>query len=237
MLPYELCRLCSLTPGEDKLSFSVLWEVTPDCQILRHRFAKTVINSCAQFSYEQVQSIINDSSSNSVNLPKLHGSHKNIAIRNIIKKLFEFAFHLRKKRFDNGALRIDRKKIVFCLDANLMPLEYRAEIHDESHYLIEELMLLANITVAEKLIEQYPNIAFLRSHSPPVVFALQKLQKNLENYNLYLDITNAGSINNFLLKCSGSDTKSVARMLVLNNLLAKPMMVSISNSFDAILFY
>jgi exoribonuclease R len=55
MLPLDLCRLCSLTPGEDKLSFSVFWKVAPDLTLSEPRFTRSILHSCCQMSYEQAQ--------------------------------------------------------------------------------------------------------------------------------------------------------------------------------------
>jgi exoribonuclease R len=55
MLPKEMCLLCSLLPGDDKLTFSVFWEMSPEAEIVRHYFTRSVINSCAQLAYEHAQ--------------------------------------------------------------------------------------------------------------------------------------------------------------------------------------
>jgi DIS3-like exonuclease 2 len=55
MLPKEMCQLCSLLPGADKLAFSVFWEITPQAEIVRHYFKRSIINSCAQLAYQHAQ--------------------------------------------------------------------------------------------------------------------------------------------------------------------------------------
>jgi DIS3-like exonuclease 2 len=55
MLPREMCMLCSLLPGVDKLTFSVFWEMSPEAEVVRHYFTRSVINSCAQLSYQHAQ--------------------------------------------------------------------------------------------------------------------------------------------------------------------------------------
>lgn len=226
MLPLKLCQLCSLTPGEDKLSLSVFWEITPDCQILNYRFAQTIIRSCAQLSYDQVQCVLTNSPLAQSDLPKLCGPHTFEEIKDIILNLNKIAVDLRRKRFNNGALRINQKKIVFSLDENLLPESFKIEKNEESHQLVEEFMLLANVTVAEKLCQQFPDIAFLRSHAPPGEFILKKCEKKLESCGIKLDVTSAGSLQASFLKYSGDDIKSVAIMTVLSNIMAKPMAVS-----------
>lgn len=61
MLPRELCLMCSLLPGTDRLAFSVFWEMTPDNRIANYRFKRTILNSCVQLAYEHVQEMLEQS--------------------------------------------------------------------------------------------------------------------------------------------------------------------------------
>jgi hypothetical protein len=55
MLPEEICMMCSLSPGDDKLAFSVFWEITPEAEIVNHFFTRSVVKSCVQLVYEHAQ--------------------------------------------------------------------------------------------------------------------------------------------------------------------------------------
>ena len=55
MLPKELCLMCSLLPGDDKLAFSVFWEISPEAEVVSHYFTRSVICTCAQLAYEHAQ--------------------------------------------------------------------------------------------------------------------------------------------------------------------------------------
>jgi exoribonuclease R len=55
MLPKEMCLMCSLLPGDDKLAFSVFWEISPEAEIVSHYFTRSIIRSCAQLAYEHAQ--------------------------------------------------------------------------------------------------------------------------------------------------------------------------------------
>jgi DIS3-like exonuclease 2 len=55
MLPREMCMMCSLLPGDDKLAVSVFWEITPEAEIVNHYFTRSVIKSCVQLAYEHAQ--------------------------------------------------------------------------------------------------------------------------------------------------------------------------------------
>jgi len=55
MLPREMCAMCSLLPGDDKLAFSVFWEISPEAEVVSHHFTRSVINSCTKLAYEHAQ--------------------------------------------------------------------------------------------------------------------------------------------------------------------------------------
>ena len=58
MLPKELCEhLCSLNPGTDKLSYSVIYKITDDCQIIDSWIGRTIIRTACKLSYEEAQVI------------------------------------------------------------------------------------------------------------------------------------------------------------------------------------
>ena len=102
--------------------------------------------------------------------------------------------------------------------------------------LIEEFMLLANMTVAKRLSTDFPELAFLRSHPSPHHFAMEELQKSLEQRGIFLDIQSAGALQASMARYAGDDFVSRARMMVLNNLCAKPMCVSTHFDNDTICF-
>lgn len=225
MLPRELCHMCSLTPGEDKLAFSVFWEISPQLEVVSHRFARSVINSCAQLSYEHAQAMLDGTLDENI-LPEIHGQHNSAQLLEIVHNMQKIAAHFRQERFKNGALKIDQTKINFRLNEEGMPQEYLVSVNKEANRLIEEFMLLANMTVAARISHCFPRLAFLRAHSEPLAFLLEKLQKNMEKFGIILDISSSGALQDSLVRYSGQDVTSLARMLVLNNTLAKPMAVS-----------
>ena len=59
MLPEHLCNmLCSLRPNEEKLTFSAIFEMNEDAEVLSHRIKHTVIKSCRRYTYEEVQYLL-----------------------------------------------------------------------------------------------------------------------------------------------------------------------------------
>ncbi|XP_013190876.2 DIS3-like exonuclease 2 [Amyelois transitella] len=224
MLPDELCMLCSLFPGIDKLAFSVFWEITEDAQVLSHRFSKTVIHSCCQLAYDHAQAILEDNDYSKETFPETYNGFQYDDIYKSIKILGKIASILRKDRFESGALRIDQPKVAFHLNAtNGLPESFCIYDSKESHQLIEEFMLLANMTVARRIKEDHPELAFLRCHPPPSLYMLKQLAKALKPMGIDLEITSAGKLHRSLLPYVGPDCTDKGRAMVLNMLCAKPM--------------
>lgn len=224
MLPDDLCMLCSLFPGIDKLAFSVFWEITKDGKVLNHRFSKTVINSCAQLAYEHAQSVLENKDDAKANFPETYNGFDFTDISKAVKTIGSIAAKFRSNRFNNGALRIDQPKVAFHLNAvNGLPDSFWIYESKESHQLIEEFMLLANMTVAERIQEDHPSLAFLRCHPKPSEFMLKQLAKSLKPMGIDLDIDSAGELHRSLLKHVGPDCKDQGKIMVLNMLCAKPM--------------
>lgn len=135
MLPEKLSNgLCSLRPNEDKLTFSAVFELTPNAKIVNEWFGRTIIHSNRRFAYEEAQDILNNNSGDYVEELRL---------------LNELAYKLRDERFKNGAINFETVEVRFRLDENGIPLAVYPKIRQDTNKLIEEFMLLANKRVAE----------------------------------------------------------------------------------------
>ncbi|VVD04314.1 unnamed protein product [Leptidea sinapis] len=223
MLPDELCMLCSLFPGVDKLAFSVFWEITPDARIVNTRFAKTVIQSCCQLAYDHAQAILENKADARLNFPEIFNEFQFDDIAETIKTLGSLAAILRKNRFNSGALSIDQPKVSFRLSpSDGLPESFSIYESKESHQLIEEFMLLANISVAQRIYDDHPKLAFLRCHPQPSVFMLKELAKSLKPMGIDLQIDTAGDLQKSLLAYIGPDADK-GKALVLSMLCTKPL--------------
>jgi len=156
MLPGLLTtQLCSLRSNEDHLAFSTLWEISPEGTIVNVNFCKSVIRSVASLTYDEAQSMLDDSSSSD-------------QISKSVKLLNRFARILRQNRIDEGALTLASPEVRFKLDVETQnPTDVSMYALKEANALVEEWMLLANITVSKKILRHYPTLAVLRRHQPP----------------------------------------------------------------------
>lgn len=226
MLPSVLCEnLCSLNPKEDRLAFSAIWELTPAGQVVGEWFGRTVIRSCAKFSYDHVQEMIDhpEQDFEDHNFPPVEGrSVKEIA--GIVNNLHRIAVQLRQKRVKDGALRLNQVKLGFTLEADsLSPNGVYVQEVKESNKLVEEFMLLANIAVAQKIHDTFPNISVLRMHPPPHDVQLENVVNFFSTYGINLDSSSSKTLNDSIQKYVGSDALSIARMKLIVNLCSKPM--------------
>ncbi|CAF1622070.1 unnamed protein product [Rotaria magnacalcarata] len=169
MLPVLLSgNLCSLRGGEERFAFSVRWEITNDAKIVNTIFHKSIIKSKSAMTYEQAQTIKDDS-----------GMNDEIALS--LRRLHSIAAQLRQKRLDRGALVLESSEVRFQLDTETHdPLSVVNKELRETNWLVEEFMLLANISVAEKIYELFPDCACLRKHPAPPISNFDPLVKAAE---------------------------------------------------------
>lgn len=137
MLPELLSNnLCSLRPKEEKLCFSVIFEMNDLAEIKNYRIRRTVINSDKRFTYEEAQEVIESGEGD---------------FKEEILTLDKLAKILRQKRFTEGAINFDRREVKFEIDKEGKPISVHFKEAKDSNKLIEEFMLLANRTVAEAI--------------------------------------------------------------------------------------
>lgn len=137
MLPERLCNfICSLRPNEEKLAFSVIFDITEKGEVKDSRVVHTVINSDRRFTYEEAQQIIET---------------KEGDFKEEVLMLDTIAKALRERRFAAGAINFDRYEVKFEIDEKGKPVNVYFKFSKDANKLVEEFMLLANRTVAEKI--------------------------------------------------------------------------------------
>ncbi|XP_059249703.1 DIS3-like exonuclease 2 isoform X2 [Mustela nigripes] len=231
MLPRLLCEeLCSLHPMTDKLTFSVIWTLTPEGKILGEWFGRTIIRSCTKLSYEHAQSMIESPNEKipEKELPPISPEHTSEEVHRAVLNLHGIAKELRKQRFVDGALRLDQLKLAFTLDHKTgLPQGCHIYEYRDSNKLVEEFMLLANMAVAHKTHRTFPERALLRRHPPPQTKMLNDLVEFCEQLGLPMDFSSAGALNKSLTTTFGDDKYSLARKEVLTNMCSRPMQMAL----------
>ena len=174
MLPEELSNgVCSLVPGEDRLTFSVFITFNTNGEAVGRKFAKSVIRSKARFTYEEVMRVISGGRA----APR-RGANMPRAWEKTIRAISALAQQLRARRFAAGALDIDIPEAEVLLDDGGEMTGIVTRPYDESHQLIEECMVAANEAVAKELWSNGVKI-LARLHEPPDPEKLQMLRAEL----------------------------------------------------------
>ncbi len=169
MLPEQLCNdLCSLRPNEDKLCLSVIFTMTPDARVLKHKVCRTIIRSDARLTYAQAQSILTQ-----------HSPYEG-ELEGVLTILNSLALILRRERFDAGALQIEQEEVHFRLDDTGHPIDIYFETPTDANHLIEEFMLLANRTVAAEMSRRGKEFVY-RIHDRPDDEKLRDLHRMVKN--------------------------------------------------------
>ncbi|XP_060801952.1 exosome complex exonuclease RRP44 [Amyelois transitella] len=170
-------NLCSLRGGEERLAFSCVWEIDENANVLATKFHKSVIKSKAAMTYEEAQIAIDDES-------------RKDDIANSLRTLNALAKKLKRKRLDNGALLLASPEIRFQVDSETHdPVEVQAKKIMDTNSMVEEFMLLANVSVAEKLCQEFPQCALLRRHPPPPPANFHTFLKAARQQGFELDVS------------------------------------------------
>ncbi|KAM3834930.1 DIS3-like exonuclease 2 [Vipera latastei] len=231
MLPQLLCEeLCSLNPMMDRLTFSVIWKLTPQGKILDEWFGRTVIQSCVKLSYDHAQSMIEDPDRvfGAEELPPVAPCHAVAEVHQAVLSLHQIAKQLRQQRFADGALRLDQMKLSFTLDKETgMPQGCYSYQYRDSNKLVEEFMLLGNMAVAHRIYRSFPTKALLRRHPPPQSKMLHDLMAFCNQMGLEIECTSAGALHKSLNETFGNDQYSEARKEVLTHMFSRPMQMAV----------
>lgn len=143
MLPENLSNnICSLVPNQDRLTYSIIFELTPRGSVSNYKILKSVINSKRRFTYNEVQDILDNGSGE---------------LFDEIFTLNKLAKSLKRKRIRNGSVNFTTPEIEFKLNKKGIPEEINIKEIKDSHQLIEEFMLAANQIAAKHVNKQNKN--------------------------------------------------------------------------------
>ncbi|KAF0421110.1 exosome complex exonuclease RRP44-like protein [Gigaspora margarita] len=202
MLPELLgSNLCSLRCNVDRLAFSCIWELTSDAEIVNVNFTKSVISSKASLTYEEAQILIDD-------------TRKQDDLTKGIRILNQLAKKLHKKRIDRGAITLASPEVRFQLDFDSQdPVDVEMKELRETNALVEEFMLLANVSVAEKIYSKFPASSLLRRHPPPTSTKLKELSNAIKPLNFSIEFETSRALAESLDRAVLSDDPYFNKLL------------------------
>ncbi|KAL9040127.1 MAG: hypothetical protein Q9180_002106 [Flavoplaca navasiana] len=169
MLPMLLgTDLCSLKPHVERYAFSSIWEITKEAEVVSCNFTKSVIRSKEAFSYEQAQLRIDDEAQTD-------------ELTQGMRALLMLSKKLKQKRMDAGALNLASPEVRVQTESETSdPVDVKTKELLDTNSLVEEFMLLANISVAGKIYESFPQTAMLRRHAAPPRTNFEELASQLK---------------------------------------------------------
>ncbi|KAF5827102.1 hypothetical protein DUNSADRAFT_1322 [Dunaliella salina] len=226
MLPRLLCEeLCSLNPGTPRFSFSVEWEMDEEGRIYSQWAGKSVICSSAKLAYPMVQAMIEGRFDPADCSAQLYGDQPWDKIVQDCLTLNKIAQALRAARFASGAVRLDNVRVTFGLDKDGNPVSCGQYVQQEANKLVEEFMLLTNISVAKMISAIFPERALLRNHVHPQQNKMDELLALCQANGIHMDISSSGalsaSLNNLRETCSDQGVIDAITMMA-----TKPMQLA-----------
>ena len=223
MLPETLSNnLCSLRPNEEKLTFSAVFVMKKNGEVIEEWYGKTVTESDCRLSYEEAQYIIEKESTTIPKEETILKEEKRVTqkIVEAITTLNSVAKTIRNKRINNGALIFDKSEIKFQLDEKNQPVKILFKTAKSANKLIEEFMLLANKKVAEKMKQSNERFVY-RVHDQPDHEKLENLQTIVKRLGYNLKLSNSelnGSLNDLLKKAFGKNEQNLIDTLMIRSM-------------------
>ncbi|KAL1921716.1 uncharacterized protein VTP21DRAFT_10358 [Calcarisporiella thermophila] len=190
MLPELLAEdLCSLKPGIDRMAVSVICKMTADAKLIDTTMARSVVRSCARLDFEQVQSVIDGKPL----AAEVHGVEKS-DVEDSIRTLNEIAKKLRSDRVQNGAMTLELPQIEFMFNDAGRPVDITVREQMESERMMEELMLLANSSVAQKISSHLPDQALLCRQPEPLARKMNEFRAICEQAGYPIEGSSARAV-------------------------------------------
>jgi len=205
MLPERLSNgVCSLNPGVDRLTHSVLIHFDRNGAAKGARFARSVIRSAHRLTYKQAYAILKSPPCDRLS-ERLHLA-------------WELARLLRQKRFEHGSLDLDFPEVKVWLDEAGKPVRLERVENDESHQLIEEFMLIANEAVARELKKRaVPTI--YRIHENPDPEKLAEYREFVLSFGYTVgDLTHRAEVQRLLASIRGKPEEQALKIGLLKSL-------------------
>jgi len=211
MLPEHISNgLCSLRPNEDKLTFSAVFELSPDAQIVKEWFGRTVIHSDRRFTYEEAQQGIET---------------KEGDFAEELNELNRLAKTLKKERSKRGAINFETTEVRFELGEDGTPLRIVPKVRVDAHKLVEEFMLLANKRVAQYVFDLHKgkerNTFVYRTHDNPDPEKINTFATFAKRFGHEIDVEGnriSSSINALIAEIEGKPEENVLQSLAIRSM-------------------
>lgn len=210
MLPERLSnKICSLVPNEDRLTYSVLAEVTPRGKIVSYEINKTIINSKRRFTYEEVQEILDTGKGD---------------FADTLLTMNKLARTMRQKRIKSGSINFYTPEVEFSLDKSGHVTDIKIKEVRESHNLIEEYMLMANQIIAGhiKKFENKNQVSFVyRVHDLPEkekIFEFARFVKSLGYSFDAREVNNSSQFQKLFDEISGTEEEAVINEIAIRSM-------------------
>ena len=201
MLPVELSNgICSLNAGKDRFAISCIMEIDKNGQVVSSDIFKSVINVTERMSYTNVQKILDNSDKEVVARYSKYIEH--------FKLMEELAHILKKRREKAGSLNLDIPETKVILDERGIAVDITKYELKFANEIIEQFMLIANETVAEKFFWLEAPFIY-RVHEAPDMEKVSELNKFLFNLG-------------YRVKCKKEEVHPTAFAEVLNEVKGKP---------------
>ncbi|MCA9229802.1 MAG: ribonuclease R [Planctomycetales bacterium] len=211
MLPEIISNnLASLQPDKVRYAMTARIEFSPEGQRIATDVYKSAIKSCRRFTYEEVDQFLADRSLWKRKLaPPVH---------KLLCGMHELAMMLRERRMKQGALELSMPELEIDLNSEGKVVGAHLEENTESHQIIEEFMLAANIAVAEMLFDK--GVLFLRRvHGSPDPRKLKSLNEFVKELHLETDSLES----RFALQALLNDVKGDSRERAVNYAVLRSM--------------
>jgi ribonuclease R/exosome complex exonuclease DIS3/RRP44 len=229
MLPEILSNgVCSLRPEEEKLTFSAIFELNENAELINQWFGRTVTYSDKRFAYEEAQAIIETKTNFVPANVSITGHDYSVdeAIVEAILKMDELAKILRKRRMNQGAISFDRVEVKFNLDDDANPTSVYFKEAKDANKLIEEFMLLANRKVAEFIGEKNKKPSgktfVYRVHDEPDTEKLASLQNIISKFGYKINTdtreTTSATLNQLLADVHGKAESNMIETLAIRSM-------------------
>ncbi|WP_224485350.1 ribonuclease R [Robertkochia aurantiaca] len=224
MLPEVLSNMaCSLRPEEEKYTFSAIFRLNDQAQVVDSWFGRTVIYSDFRMAYEEAQEVIETRGNEIPAEISITGERREVPqhISGAVLKLNELAQILRRKRMNAGAISFDKVEVKFTLNSENDPTGVYFKSSKEANKLIEEFMLLANRKVAEFIGKQKKTFVY-RIHDEPDEEKLILLNGVIKKFGYSINLKNkktiTSSINSLLEEVEGKKEQNLVDTLTIRSM-------------------